>query len=181
MEVMGTASRYKQNDNSDDNCSVSFIESEDNLKSLDENIEKERVANIATAESKTIFHLKIFVLGFLIATAIGVACAVYYYAKAADDYATIEDYEEYTHKLIQSFTLSLDLSLGAVDNFVVNLVSYAKATNAEWPFVTLPDYAVKIAKIHAVSKVVQFSQCHFVTADQRRDWETYTSLFSDWV
>jgi hypothetical protein len=39
---------------------------------------------------------------------------------------------------------TLDLTLGAVDNFIVKAVSYAKYSNSTWPFVTIPDFAVKL-------------------------------------
>jgi hypothetical protein len=42
------------------------------------------------------------------------------------------------------FATQLDLTLGAVDNFIVKAVSYVKYSNSTWPFVTIPDFAVKL-------------------------------------
>lgn len=72
-------------------------------------------------------------------------------------------------------------SVGALDSFVVHLVAYAENSNSEWPFVTLPDYAVRGAKIRSESKAFYLGQYHLVKAGQRREWLEYSLTNSTWV
>jgi flagellar basal body-associated protein FliL len=138
-------------------------------------------AKIAAAETRAVFRLKIFVISFLVASAIGVALVVYYFTSNAEESDFEEKFQDNAGKVLEALGSSLDLTLGAVDNYVVTLVSFARFTNATWPYVTVPDYGIRAAKIRSLSKAVLISQYHFVTTEQRTTWENYTSQNSAWV
>ena len=76
---------------------------------------------------------------------------------------------------------TLDRTLEAVDSFVVTTASYAEATNSSWPFVTIPNFAVRIAKIRTLAKAVYVGQLQYVSEDQRRAWQNYSMQHSSWV
>jgi flagellar basal body-associated protein FliL len=138
-------------------------------------------SKIATAETKAVFRLKIFVISFLVASAIGVALVVYYFTSNAEENEFEETFQDNAAKVLEALGSSLFLTLGAFDNYVITVVSFARFTNATWPYVTVPDYAVRTAKIRRLSKAVVVSQYHFVTTEQRTTWENYTSQNSAWV
>jgi flagellar basal body-associated protein FliL len=143
--------------------------------------EKEKHEAIATAETNAVFRLKIVVISFLVASAIGVALAVYYFTSNAEENEFEEKFQDHAAKVLEALGSSVALTLGAVDNYVVTLVSFARYTNETWPYVTMPDYGVRAAKIRSLSKAVVVSQYHFVTTEQRTTWENYTSQNSAWV
>ena len=136
---------------------------------------------IGREEDKAVFRLKLLVLAVLIVSTVGIAMAVYFYTSDAEK----DDFEEHfvgdSSKIFESIGSTLELTLGAVDSFLVGLVSFARFTNATWPQVTLPDYAVRVAKIRSLSKAVLFTQYHFVADEQRAKWENYSVANDYWV
>jgi hypothetical protein len=136
---------------------------------------------IGRAEDKAVFRLKLLVLAVLTASTVGIAMVVYLYTSNAEE----DDFEEQfigdSSKIFESIGSTLELTLGAVDSFLVGLVSFARFTNATWPHVTLPDYAVRVAKIRSLSKAVLVTQYHFVADGQRAKWEKYSVANDYWV
>jgi hypothetical protein len=136
---------------------------------------------IAKEEDKAVFRLKLLVLAVLVVSTVGVAVAVYLYISDGEE----DDFEAQfigdSSKIFESIGSTLDLTLGAVDSFLVGLVSFARFTNATWPHVTLPDYAVRVAKIRSLSKAVLVTQYHYVSGGQRTKWESYSVANDYWV
>jgi hypothetical protein len=60
-------------------------------------------------------------------------------------------------------------------------VSYAKAQNLTWPYVTVPDYGVRVAKLLAISHAIYAEQYQVVQPEQRAEWETYSVENDRWV
>jgi hypothetical protein len=94
---------------------------------------------------------------------------------------TLKHFSGDSTKIFESIGNTLDFTLGVVDSFLVGLVSFARFTNATWPHVNLPDYAVRVAKIRSLSKAVLVTQYHFVTDGQRAKWENYSVANDCWV
>jgi hypothetical protein len=136
---------------------------------------------IAKEEDKAVFLLKLLVLAVLVVSTVGVAVAVYLYTSGAEEDAFEEQFVGDSSKIFESIGSTLDLTLGAVDSFLVGLVSFARFANATWPQVTLPDYAVRVAKIRSLSKAVLVTQYHFVASEQRAEWESYSVANDYWV
>ena len=61
------------------------------------------------------------------------------------------------------------------------MVSHAKAFNATWPFVTLPDHARQLSKLLPQTDGVLIQCIHFVKPEERDEWELYTSQNNYWV
>jgi hypothetical protein len=136
---------------------------------------------IAKEEDTAVFRLKLLVLAVLVVSTVGIAMVVYLYTSDAEE----DDFEAQfigdSSKIFESIGSTLELTLGAVDSFLVGLVSFARFTNATWPYVTLPDYAVRVAKVRSLSKAVLVTQYHFVTDGQRTTWENYSVANDYWV
>jgi hypothetical protein len=142
--------------------------------------EKDSVV-IGKAKHVTVFRLRLFVLVALVCSTIGVALAVYFYTTEAEEDSFEAQFLEDTAKVFETVGSSLDLTLGAVDAFLVSMVSYARSVNSSWPFVTVPDYAVRVAKIASLSRAVVLNQYHLVPEDQRVEWESYSLQNNGWV
>jgi hypothetical protein len=136
---------------------------------------------IAKGEDTAVFRLKLLVLVILVVTTVGFAITVFLYTSDTeeDDFETQFSFD--STKIFESVGSTLDFTLGAVDSFLVGLVSFARFTNTTWPYVTLPDYAVRVAKLRSLSKAVLVTQYHFVTDGQRAKWENYSVANDYWV
>lgn len=141
-----------------------------------------RASMLGTTEIKKVFFLyRIFVLVVLALSIVGVAFTVYLYVSNSEERAFEEQFCEHAKKALDAIGISLDITLGAADAFVISMVSYARFSNSTWPFVTIPDFAVRSAKARSLSKAVFLSIHPVVLSDQRADWEVYSFRNDGWV
>jgi hypothetical protein len=136
---------------------------------------------LAKNETNAVRGLKLLVILAMTLSAIGVALAVYFYIRASENRDFENQFEGDATKVLAALGNSLDSSLAAVDAFVVGIVSYAKATNQTWPFVTIPDYAVRAGKIRSLSDAVVIGTYPLVKTEDRKEWERYTAENNYWV
>jgi hypothetical protein len=141
----------------------------------------EESEQFAVKETKALFWIRLFLFSIVLVSAVCTAVAVYYYTSDAESKEFEERFDNEAAKIFEAVGGSLNLSLGAIDSFIVGLLSYARTTNSTWPYVTLPDYAVRVAKLRAFSKAFSVSQYHFVNGDQREEWEEYSFAHDSWV
>lgn len=135
----------------------------------------------ANRESRAVSWLRLVVLAVLVTCAACTAVAVYYYTRNSEYQAFEASFVSDAAKVMEAVGATLYVSLGAVDSYVVGMVSLARATNQSWPFVTVPDAAVRFAKLRSLSKAVVVQQAHFVTLAQRPEWENYTLTHDQWA
>jgi signal transduction histidine kinase/ActR/RegA family two-component response regulator len=133
------------------------------------------------AESKAVFCLKLTVLAVLVSTALSVALAVYFYTSNSETEEFEEHFQDRVDKVFDSYLRQIDRTLGIADSFVLGLVSYANHTNQKWPFVTLPDFGKRLAKIRTLAKGTVVSTFLLVTLEQREQWQNYTVQHDEWV
>ena len=162
-------------------------------------------AQIADKENRYVLYIRLVVLFVLVASTVAVATVVYLYISHSETAEFKEQFESDAEKILTSLGDTFDLTLGALDAFVVNIVSYAAAEVAKassssaaagtssgndgndlvgWPFVTIPDFAVRAKKIQSLSNAVYMNVYPVVKNDasgQRDDWERYTSTHNSWV
>ena len=141
----------------------------------------QRSPAIAAEENKYVKRLRLMVITMMLASTIGVAFAVFRYVTHTEQKSFESSFDDDSDKVLESIGSALDQTLGAVDNYLTGLVSFARYTNATWPFVTLPDYAVRMAKLRSLSKAILVTQYHYVTGDERADWEAYSVENDAWV
>ena len=142
---------------------------------------REVPAAIASEENKNVARLRLIVIIFLVVCTAGVAFGVHRYVSKAEEASFEENFEDDSDKVLEAIGSTLDQTLGSVDNYLAGLVSFARYTNSTWPFVTLPDYAVRLAKLRSLSKAVLVTQYHYVKGDERSDWESYSVANDAWV
>jgi signal transduction histidine kinase/CheY-like chemotaxis protein len=133
------------------------------------------------AESKAVFWLKLTVLAVLMASALSVALTVYFYTSNSETDQFEEDFHDSVDKVFDSYMRQIDRTLGIADSFVLSLVSYATHANQKWPFVTLPDFGKRLAKIRTLAKGTVVTIYPLVTLEQREQWQNYSLQHDDWV
>ena len=88
---------------------------------------------------------------------------------------------ESSTKVFKAIGSSIDQTLIPLDILSVTMVSHAKAVNATWPFVTLPDYALRLSKILPQTDGMIMQSIHLVEPEERNEWEVYTRQNNYWV
>jgi hypothetical protein len=137
---------------------------------------------IAKKETTAVKGLKMLVLVVLVLAMVTITVGVYLFTTNAEQNEFEDSLSDYTVKIVGSLGENIDLTLGAVDAFVVSIVSFAKATNQTWPFVTIPDFAVRGAKIRSLSSATVLNLYQYVTHKDRAAWEAYTAIHGPvWV
>lgn len=71
--------------------------------------------------------------------------------------------------------------VASLESIALSITSYAKTTNSEWPFITLPDFEMRAEFVisEADMELVAFSP--IVSAEERDRWVSYCTNESDWM
>lgn len=141
----------------------------------------EKQGEIAKNETKAVLHLKFVVLIVLVCSAICVAVIVYKYTAGSEESLFEYQFRDDSSKVLEAIGSSLDKTLGTFDSLAVTLVSSARAANESWPFVTLPDFGVRVSKLLPLSNAVSINVLPVVTPGQRLAWEEYSLQNDRWV
>jgi hypothetical protein len=139
-------------------------------------------AAFADRESQAVSYLRLVVLAVLVTTAACTAIAVFFYTRNSELRAFRASFKNDSQHVVEAVASSLYLWLGAMDAYVVSAVSIARATNQTWPFVTIPDAAVRLAKLRSLTKAESVHQAHYIQGvSEREQWENYTAVNDGWV
>ena len=84
-------------------------------------------------------------------------------------------------KILEAVRMSIDNTLMPMDSLALALVSHAKAQNDTWPFVTIPDYGARVAKMLPMADSIWISVLPVVAPADRLQWEDYARGHDSWV
>jgi hypothetical protein len=160
--------------------------SENEEDDLDQNQQHERVhpsseSNIAKEETKEVRRYKIIVITVLILSAIIFAVFVNFFIRNNEKKAFEKTFHESTIKVFKAIGSSIDRTIIPLDVLSVTFASHARAVNATWPFVTLPDFALRMSKLLPQTDGLIIQSIHLVQPEERDKWGKYTSQHSQWV
>jgi hypothetical protein len=136
---------------------------------------------IAKRESANVGRLKVIVSMVLIVSTIAVATIVYKYLSRSEEARFREKFSDNGYKILTSIGASLDKTFGMLDATSVILVTHAKETNQTWPFVTMADFGIRVAKLLLLTDVILVTALPVVTPEKRRKWEAYSVAHDYWV
>lgn len=159
----------------------SFSTDADGTVNKGERDDDENEEAIAKRETCFVRCMRLLVLAVMVSATAGVGYAVYWYLNKSEAGTFERDFQADSAKVMASIGTNMDLTLTALDSFVVTMLSFARATNASWPFVTFPNFEVRASKIRALSKAVYLSNYVRVSGEQREDWEAYADENNAWL
>jgi hypothetical protein len=142
---------------------------------------KSKEKALAKKETKTVRRLKVALLVLLAVFAVGVAVAVNFYVRNSEMAEFESNFKGRAVKVLATLGVNLDSTMQSADTFVTNIMSHARDTNQKWPFVTIPDFAVRGGKVLAESKAYVLNLYTWIEPDQRQGWQNYTSTHNQWV
>lgn len=139
--------------------------------------------SIAHTENKAVRLWKIVVVLVLVASTVGVAITVFLYVSREEQAEFEASFADDSLKVFEAVGNALDVKLAAIDAFVTSIVSFAKATNMTWPFVTVPDFAIRASKVRGLAHAMSISQLQVVWNELDREmWEdNYVGQNNGWV
>jgi len=133
-------------------------------------------------ETRVVLCLKLSLLFLLVGASIGASYLVFWYSSEAEQRQFESRFDDEASKIQTAVRGAFYVTLGVIDTFVVDLASYAKYSGSEWPFVTLPDFAVRAAKVRSHAKAFYVAHNVLVTnATTRSRWDEYSSSNNNWV
>ena len=142
---------------------------------LDEMGDSNRIlsASFARTETRWINCLRVAVLSVLLLTAILISTGVYFYTRNEERSGFIAHFEDSAHQVLNSFHDMVERNIGAAASMSTTITSYAIDKNLSFPFVTLPDFALRgsHARIQSGSLILHYFP--LVTDDNREEWEEY--------
>jgi hypothetical protein len=136
---------------------------------------------IGKKESEEVLRFKFIVLLILVISAVVVATCVNIYVKKKEQSQFAEKFRTDALKVLDTVSNSIDRTLIPMDSLAVDLVSYARATNATWPCVTLPNYALRMSKALPQTDAMVIQFIPFVKPSERKKWEHYVSQNYFWL
>lgn len=77
--------------------------------------------------------------------------------------------------------ITFEQTLGSTDAFITQLVAYARYSESQWPFVTMPAFAIHATKLLKLSRAFYFSVYPFVEPWQRDEWQKYAKDSDGWI
>jgi hypothetical protein len=168
------------------NIEESVSESESSIISQETNAANQAVSPVHTLvignkESRDINRFKIIVILILLVVAVVSSSCVFVFIKKSEQSQFEEEFHADALKILEAVRNSIDNTLMPLDNLAVSLVSHAKDQGDEWPFVTLEDYGVRIAKILPLTDAIWITVLPVVTPEKRLNWENYSRTHDDWV
>lgn len=135
--------------------------------------------SIARAEDRAVLRIRLVIAVFLTVCTIGVACLVYFNTKRNEEKEFEEAMVDFSAKVFEAMGKALEQSLGALDAFVVSMVSTTAAANMTWPFVIVPNSSTKLAKLRGATKSTLLAIAPRVPAHLIDQWNSFSMKESE--
>jgi hypothetical protein len=158
--------------------SVGELSGESQRSHVDDDEEEQ---SIAKRETATVIYLKLIVAVVLISSAIGATIAVFRFTRGIEQSKFRDTFHSDAQKVVEAIDRSFEKTLTSFDSLAVSFVSHGISSNSTWPFVTLPHFGVRAAKILPASNSLFISVVPLVRAKERLNWEAYASKHDSWV
>lgn len=128
---------------------------------------------LARKEDVAVRGLRVTLFLVLLLATIGMALFVYNFihSNQTKDFETA--YEAYATKILETFHASMASKVEGIDALATSITSYAMATNATFPFVTIPDFEMRGANTRVLAGVSHMNWYPVVQEKDRRAFEKY--------
>jgi hypothetical protein len=136
---------------------------------------------IGKRETVAVTWLRLLVVLVLVISTVAASFSIHSYLTKSETERFESQFKDDSHKILEAAGSSLDKTLGLLDSIAVSLVSEADFTNQSWPFVTMPNFAVRMAKILPLTDAIIINVLPYVKNDLRAEWEAYTVSQHGWV
>eukprot|EP00977_Amphora_coffeiformis_P025101 scaffold18239_cov137-Amphora_coffeaeformis.AAC.1 len=130
---------------------------------------------LAKGETRLVRLLRACVLAVLLLTAAGVSFAVHRYTSKQEQNEFRDAFDSHARKVIESLKIGTERQLMVIHNFATDVTATAKNMNATWPFVTVPDFSMRVRNSLSELKAVSLLMNHVVQQKDRAEWNKYVA------
>jgi hypothetical protein len=143
--------------------------------------DKEERNVLAKSETKNVNRLRAIVGIVLILSTLILALTIYFYVRNKEQTDFQQAYESDTDRLFDGIGMNLQTNLGAMQSFAALMIAIAKQTNQTFPFFTMPEFALKAARLLTLTSGIQISIQTIISSEKRLEWEAYSMANEWWV
>jgi hypothetical protein len=136
---------------------------------------------IGKSETVAVTRLRLVVVLVLVISTVVASFSIHSYLTRSETERFESQFKDDCHKILEAAGSSLDKTLGLLDSIAVSYVSEADFTNQSWPFVSMPNFAVRMAKVLPLTDAIIINVLPYVKNELRAEWEAYTVSQHDWV
>jgi hypothetical protein len=136
---------------------------------------------IAKKETRAVGWLRVCVVVVLVCSAAAVALMTHHYISKSESDQFKSQFEDDAKKIFGAIGSSIDKTLSVYDNIAVSLVSHARYANQTWPYVVMPNFALRVAKLLPPSAAITVNVMPIVTPENRARYEAFTAANDYWV
>jgi len=138
-----------------------------------------REEQLAAKESRKVRRTKFFVMLFLLIIMVCVSVLAHQMISRQEYREFVHQFNDDSHKILSTIGSNFVRALQASDALVVSMTSVASVTNQTWPYVVVPDFAVRAEKIRSLANAVYVTTYHLVQPNERKEWENFTTEKGD--
>lgn len=120
--------------------------------------------------------LRVIVSVLIVVLAVVASTFVYLYTKSVERQRFESEYEANAQRLIESFESTVESKLVGINSMATAFTSFALATGQKFPFVTLPNFALRGSDLRVLSNALIIHYMPLVTDSNRLAWEEYALL-----
>ena len=120
-----------------------------------------RHAGLADHETIAVMRLKLLVFGSLFLSMAVVVLTAYFLLSQSEQKSFEERFYDDANKILSNMGANLERIMEASDAFVVSIASYAAHSQSIWPFVVVPDFAVRAEKVRNLCGAVFVTTCPY--------------------
>ena len=107
--------------------------------------------------------------------AVAILFTTYCITKNAEDDEFENAFEATSAKVLETFKDILTQNVGAIASLALATVAHGVDHSRDWPFVTLSNFQQRATKARSLSDTLLIAVSHFVTAENRKEWEDYVT------
>ncbi|KAL7565588.1 hypothetical protein ACA910_014300 [Epithemia clementina (nom. ined.)] len=128
---------------------------------------------LTRGETRAVHILRLLLVLVLASTATLVSLGVYRYTQQEESDKFELKYQDNAQKIVQTFQDAVERRLGAINSLSTAVTSFAWHTNQSFPFVTIPDFALRGSDLRIQADAFVIHYMPLVTDENRLEWEEY--------
>jgi hypothetical protein len=128
---------------------------------------------LARRETKAVNVLRALVLVLLLVTATLSSIGVYFYTSNEETQKFESTYQANAQRIVESFHDAVERRLGAINSMATAITSYSLDTKQTFPFVTVPNFAIRGSDLRVQADAASILWMPLVTDETRVAWEEY--------
>ncbi|GAX15863.1 hypothetical protein FisN_2Lu430 [Fistulifera solaris] len=138
-------------------------------------------SSFGRSDTRRVTRSKYIVAAVIFVAAILVGSLTFVFARNGEEDDFENQFSEYAVEIVNIILQEANSALAAGNSLSVSITSFALASFAAWPQVTVPDFELRGYHNNILSKALQVSLVPLVRADEKEEWEIYAQQNEEWI